>query len=355
VPLGGSSTLGLARPALHAPRTAPIIAPIIAQPLAQSALLTRTITYAYDGLQRLIGATESGFSANVYGYDYDNAGNRTSATVNNVTTTRSYNAANQVVGWTYDAVGNLTNDGTSTYAYDALSRMTAQGTTTNAYNGDGTLIAQTTGGVTTRYTQDLASPLSQILSDGTTTSIYGMERLYGVAGSTRTWYASDALGSVRQTLNDSGSVLGAQHYDPWGTPQRATIAPFGFTGELQQGSSVYLRARWYNTSSGAFGSRDSFAGYPEMPYSLMPYAYGYSDPALNRDPSGRAVATGNEQGQLSGCADGYVFDPTKYHATRSMSIGSRDYCSRVITHVQPARFPVDIGIVNRNTMMIPNR
>ncbi|GEM_PF-2658239 len=109
----------------------------------------------------------------------------------------------------------------------------------------------------------------------------------GLTGSTRTWYASDALGSVRQTLNDSGSVLGAQHFDPWGQPQRATIAPFGFTGELQQGASVYLRARWYNAGSGTFGSRDSFAGRMEQPYSLMPYQYAYSNPVLNRDPSGR--------------------------------------------------------------------
>gem|GEM_PF-1307846 len=264
-----------------------------------SPIRSRTIAYAYDGLQRLIGATESGFSANVYAYDYDNAGNRTSATVNNVTTSTSYNAANQVSGWTYDNVGNLTNDGTTTSTYDALNRLTVQGTTTNAYNGDDTLVSQTVGGTTTRYTQDLASPLSQILSDGTTTSVYGMERLYGVAGSTRTWYGSDALGSVRQTLNDSGSVLGAQHFDPWGQPQRATIAPFGFTGELQQGASVYLRARWYNAGSGAFGSRDSFAGFPEQPYSLHQYQYSYANPVSNTDPSGMCSRAG----------DDYCFDP----------------------------------------------
>jgi uncharacterized protein RhaS with RHS repeats len=44
---------------------------------------------------------------------------------NGVTTTRSYNAANQVIGFSYDAVGNLTSDGARTYAYDALSRTTS--------------------------------------------------------------------------------------------------------------------------------------------------------------------------------------------------------------------------------------
>ncbi|MDZ4721389.1 MAG: LamG-like jellyroll fold domain-containing protein, partial [Roseiflexaceae bacterium] len=290
VPLGGSSTLGLARPALHAPRTAPIIAPIIAQPLAQSAPLTRTITYAHDGLQRLTSAVESGATTNSYAYGYDSAGNRTSATANNVTTTRSYNAANQVIGWTYDAAGNLTNDGTNASTYDALNRVTTHGTTSNAYNGDGTLVSQVVGGVTTRYTQDLASPLSQILNDGTSQYVYGLDRLYGVAGSTRTWYASDALGSVRQTLNDVGVVQATANYDPWGQVQSGAVGPFGFTGELQQGSSVYLRARWYNASSGSFGSRDSFAGMAEEPNTLASYTYGANSPVMLSDPSGRCYA-----------------------------------------------------------------
>ncbi|MDZ4719241.1 MAG: RHS repeat-associated core domain-containing protein [Roseiflexaceae bacterium] len=161
-----------------------------------------------------------------------------------------------------------------------------RGTTSNAYNGDGTLVAQTTGGVTTRYTQDLASPLSQILSDGTNQYVYGMDRLYGVTSSTRIWSASDALGSVRQTLNDAGGVIGTANYDPWGQVQSGSVGAFGYTGELQQGSSVYLRARWYNAGSGSFGSRDAYPGMAEQPYSLMPYQYGYANPVLNRDPSG---------------------------------------------------------------------
>jgi len=250
---------------------------------------SRTISYGYDGLQRLTGAVESGATTNTYAYGYDDAGNRTSVTVNGVTTTRSYNAANQVSGWTYDDAGNLTSDGTNTYTYDALNRLTNQGTTTNAYNGDSTLVAQTVSGVTTRYTQDLALPLSQILSDGTTTYVYGMDRLYGVAGSTRTWYGSDALGSVRQTLNDSGSVLGTANYDPYGQVQSGLVGAFGFTGELQQGNSVYLRARWYNSAAGTFTAHDPFAGFSEQPYSLHQYQYGYSNPVSNTDPSGKTV------------------------------------------------------------------
>ncbi|MBK9944704.1 MAG: hypothetical protein IPP13_24175 [Kouleothrix sp.] len=36
--------------------------------------------------------------------------------------TQTFNAANQIDGFSYDAAGNLTGDGTTTYGYDALGR-----------------------------------------------------------------------------------------------------------------------------------------------------------------------------------------------------------------------------------------
>ncbi|WP_026369343.1 hypothetical protein [Kallotenue papyrolyticum] len=94
------------------------------------------------------------------------------------------------------------------------------------------LVAQTQGSTTTRSTQDLVAPLSQILqlTQGTqrTDYVYGRKRLLALDGTAQTWYGSDALGSVRQTLDATGTVRTAFHYDPWGTPPS-----FGFTGELQ--------------------------------------------------------------------------------------------------------------------------
>jgi hypothetical protein len=142
----------------------------------------------------------------------------------------TYNAANEVsnTGWTYDNAGNLIGDGTATYSYDALNRtktVTAGSQTRmNSYNGDGVLVTQVANGTTTRYTQDLASPLSQVLQttqgSATTNYLYGAARLASLTGSTRTWYAADALGSVRRTLSDTGTPLGIVNYDPWGTVER---------------------------------------------------------------------------------------------------------------------------------------
>ncbi len=200
----------------------------------------------------------------------------------------TYNAANQVTGWSYDAAGNLLNDGTQSYTYDALSRVLSVGSTTNQSNADGTLVAQTQGSTTTRYTQDFAAPLSQIFSDGTQRYVYGTpaERLYGVAGSTRTWYSVDALNSVRALFDDAGIPQAEAKYDAWGVPETPLIGSFGFTSALQRGSDVWLRARWYGAGRGSFGSRDPYQGDAETPYSVQYYQYGYSNPVSLRDPSG---------------------------------------------------------------------
>jgi RHS repeat-associated protein len=265
-------------------------------PASSATLEGRTVTYSYDGLQRLTGATEAATApltaTTTYTYTYDDAGNRTGVWTDGTQTQNlSYNAANQVTGWTYDAAGNLLSDGTSSYSYDALGRVTTLNSASNSYNGDGVLVVQTVGITTTNYSQDLAAPLSQILHDGTNQYVYGngSERLYGAAGSTRTWYSDDALGSVRVTINQSGVVQASADYDPWGVLETSSIASFGFTGELQQGNSVYLRARWYAAGQGSFVSRDPFAGMSERPYSLQYYQYGYANPVSNTDPSGNVV------------------------------------------------------------------
>jgi YD repeat-containing protein len=74
------------------------------------ALVTWTIAYTYDGVQRLTGAVEAPGSS--FAYSYDLAGNRTGVTVDgSAVLTDTYDAADQVVDWTYDAAGNLISDG----------------------------------------------------------------------------------------------------------------------------------------------------------------------------------------------------------------------------------------------------
>ena len=208
-------------------------------------------------------------------------GNHTGMWVNGVQPANyTLNDANQVIGWSYDAAGNLLSDGTTTRSYDALNRLVAQAGTSYTYNGDGVLVSNGT----TTYAQDLAAPLSQVLSDGTDNYVYGHDRLRALGGP---WYVGDALGSVRQTLDDAGAVVATTSYDPWGVPTTGTPQPFGFTGELHSAGQVYLRARWYAPGNGTFTRRDPFAGWATRPYSLHSYQYAYSNPVRWTDPSGQ--------------------------------------------------------------------
>jgi len=262
---------------------------------------TRVITYAYDGLQRLTDAVENPGAA--YHYGYDLAGNRTDVSVNGGPITHTaYDAANQVVGWSYDAAGNVISDTARSYTYDALDRLTGlsagAGQEAYAYNGDGTLVSQTVGLSTTQFTQDLAGSESQILATQTggganTDYLYGLDRLASVSGGTRTWYGTDPQGSVRYTLDDAGNAGAPRSYDPFGTPESAASSGlFGYTGEVQDVTTGLenLRARWYNPGWGQFLGRDPLEG-----ATGQAYAYAGDNPVNGSDPSG--LCTFREGGQ----------------------------------------------------------
>ena len=48
-------------------------------------------------------------------------------------------------------------------------------------------------------------------------------------------------GSLRATLSYAGIPQAVASYDAWGMPETPSIGSFGFTGELQQGSDVWLQ------------------------------------------------------------------------------------------------------------------
>jgi len=57
-----------------------------------------------------------------------------------------------------------------------------------------------------------------------------------------TWYAADALGSLRRTFNGaSATPLGIVNYDPWGTPESGSVPtsgrldPFNSIGTMRIG------------------------------------------------------------------------------------------------------------------------
>lgn len=199
------------------------------------------------------------------------------------------------VNYSWDANGNILSDGSNTYTYNhanELTGVTGQSYVINyAYNGVGDRLRQNVNSTGTNYTLDLANNLTQVLSDGTNTYLYGAgtigERqpdgwLYGLG---------DALGSVRQLVDSNGVIQLSKRYEPYGDmlfSEGSSASSFGFTGEWTDGyiESIYLRSRWYSPRIGRFLTRDSWLGDYAMPLSLNNWNYVEANPVNLVDPSG---------------------------------------------------------------------
>jgi len=245
-----------------------------------------------------------------YHYTYDAVGNRKTQTafIGGLTSTTTYNYdhANRLtdvngVMYVYDNNGNLLNDGVNTYAYDSANRLkTLSGQGNNAtytYNGLGDRLSQTVNGQTTNYTLDLNAGLTQVLNDGTNAYVYGLGRIAQV-NTTTEYFLGDALGSVRQLTNTSGTVTLGKSYAPYGEVMSSAgsgTSPFAFTGEQTDSSGLtYLRARYYASDTGRFLTRDTWDGDINSPMSLNRWNYVSGNPINKTDPTGMCEESGDE-------------------------------------------------------------
>jgi RHS repeat-associated protein len=254
-------------------------------------------------LYRLTGASYTGSLTNTFAYANDAVGNRTVQTqtiTSTLVTNYGYDIANRLtnvngVTYSWDDNGNLLSDGAKSYGYDQANRLkqVVQGaiTTTLAYNGVGDRLSQTANGTTTRYVLDPGAGLTQVLADGTSTYLYGNDRLAQYQTAMQ-YYGVDGLGSVRQTYDASAQVVGSTRYDPNGnvmSQSGTATSVFAFAGEQYDSyiKLLYLRARWYDYGTGRFTQPDTIISDYANPQSLDRYAYVLNNPILYIDPSGR--------------------------------------------------------------------
>jgi len=107
----------------------------------------------------------------------------------------------------------------------------------------------------------------------------------------RYFYIHDRLGSVRQIINTSGSVVRYYTYEPFGEvlEEGGTLTNYMmFTGQYfdTEINQYYLRARQYDPHIYRFTSRDPFPGKFEFPLSLHKYLYCENEPINRVDPLG---------------------------------------------------------------------
>src|SRR6185437_3527020 len=139
-------------------------------------------SYAYDDLNRL--RLSSGPTVN-FTYAYDRYGNRWAQNVtagSGPSFNQAFNGRNQIVGFTYDANGNLTGDGRCNYAYDAENELVDVSACTSAtyqYDAEGRRSRTVTGN-----TEDTVYDLG-----GRPAAVFGM-----VNGAPQWWWSEVYLG-----------------------------------------------------------------------------------------------------------------------------------------------------------------
>lgn len=250
-------------------------------------------------------------------YNLDGVGNRTSVVTDDTTTvTYTPNNVNEytAVGadsFTYDANGNLKNNGVYDFFYDYRNQLVrVEDTGTHAvvvnysYDPLGRRIGKVAAGTTTKYIYDGQNLIQERDSDYALVATY----IYGLGidapikmdrGGSSYYYHKDALGSVTAVTDGSGNVVEKYDYDPYGNvtirnvadiviPESAIGNTFMFTGREydKETSLYYYRNRYYDPEIGRFLQRDPIGTWADA-YNLgNGYSYVGNNAVNFTDPSG---------------------------------------------------------------------
>src|SRR5208337_702452 len=194
---------------------------------------------------------------------------------------------------TYDANGNMLTSGGKTFTYDFANRLKSmtEGTVavTIQYDADGIRVAKTVNGVTTRYLVDDLNPTgyAQVVEEVTAGAVtrqytYGLQRISQTQQIANAWtpafYGYDGGGTVRLLTDSTGTVTDTYDYDAWGNAVNtagSTPNVYLYRGEQYDPDLglYYLRARYFNPTTGRFLSRDPESGRIKVPASLHKYLF----------------------------------------------------------------------------------
>jgi RHS repeat-associated protein len=221
----------------------------------------------------------------------------------------SYDAAHQVAGAGYDAAGRILSDALRAYAWDLASRLAsysgADGAAQFTYDGLGLRVSRATADGEQDYVWNYAHTLPALAivrSGGADLRYYvylpGGSLMHSIeaADGSRHFYHFDETGSTAFLTDDSGSVSDAYGITPFGesvTQAGATDNPFTFHGAfgvMQEGSTslYYMRARYYDSASGRFLSRDPMVSLD--PLRINPYQFALNNPVGFADATGKKAA-----------------------------------------------------------------
>ena len=209
--------------------------------------------------------------------------------------------------FSYDAIGNLTNDGVWTYTWKhgrELASMTKGSTTwTYTYNADGLRIRRNYGSTTYTYVYN-DGLLTQVTLDAGTYSV-PMYITYDANGLPFTidyngvvyYYVLNAFGDVIGLANTAGVLVVEYIYDAWGNQVYCTGSFWNTLGKhnpLRYRSYIYdeetglyyLQSRYYNPEIGRFINADSLLSQGAIQGNNM-FAYCLNNPVNMADTTGQ--------------------------------------------------------------------
>lgn len=276
---------------------------------------TRT-KYTYDSLYRLTQAVTPGstnYPAWGLQWSYDKYGNRTAQSVysgcsGNTCPTSSLTistSTNQITGspYSYDANGNMTNDGQNTLAYDGESRATSA---TNSSSG-GAYVYDGKGLRIQKCVPNCASPTtstvyifsnSKVIAEydnGAAPASPSREYIYAggklvskITSSATSYYHQDHLSNRLVTDTNGNTLEQLGHYpfgESWYNSSNDKLLFTSYERDSESGND-YAMARYYISRLGRFNSPDPMGGNPANPQSWDRYSYVLNDPVNLSDPEG---------------------------------------------------------------------
>jgi RHS repeat-associated protein len=266
--------------------------------------------YGFDEFNRLASRTVNNGTVNNFAYIYDRWGNRWQQNVTSGSGPQpqySFNPANNQIstsGYTYDAAGNMTSDGSHAYTYDAegnIATVDSGSTATYTYNALNQRVRTTIYG--SYITEFLFNQNSQRVSiwNGSTRTVgrgqyyWGTKPVaYYAAEGNAFFQQQDWKSTERMRTAYNGSVYATFTSLPFGDAQTTASGSDGdayhFAGldEEIESSTDHAQFRQYNPAQGHWMSPDPYSGSYRWrnPQSFNRYTYALNNPLALIDPLG---------------------------------------------------------------------
>jgi RHS repeat-associated protein len=213
-------------------------------------------------------------------------------------------ANNRLSGYSYDAAGNMTNDGLGhAFTFDAESRIAQvnSGAVNYTYDGDGNRVRKDVSGqASTEYFYFGGNIIAESNStSGWTNYVFlGGERVARKDSTGVAYYFSDHLKTASVITDAAGVIKAESDYYPWGGEIQFVANDsnhYKFTGKERDSETQldYFEARYYSNGLGRFVTPDWAVKVAALPYaefadpqSLNLYTYVRNIPTSRADIDG---------------------------------------------------------------------